>query len=229
MKRASKSSYTQENQQQRLRSNTVKSLKLNQIKSPEMNAFKMILNCSFIILLLATSCAQTSKETNANSNSVNKANSIIETPKVDIQTAIMTDNLDIVKEHIEAGTNINMKDQMSGATPLISAATFGRTAIAKELIDAKSDLSIKNNDGATALHVAAFFCQVEIVQLLIDAKADKTLKNNFGATPRESVMGPFAEIKPFYEMIQQQLAPFGLQFDLKEIEKTRPVIAMMLQ
>ena len=57
----------------------------------------------------------------------------------------------------------------------------------------------------------------------------KTTKNNFGATPRESVMAPFADMKPFYEMIQQQLSPLGLQLDLNEVEKTRPVIAMMLQ
>lgn len=118
---------------------------------------------------------------------------------------------------------------MSGSTPLISAATFGKTAIVKALIDAKADLSIKNNDGATALHTAAFFCRVEIVQLLLDAKADKTIKNNFGVTARESVMGSFAEMKPFYEMLQQQLSPLGLQLDLDKIEKTRPVIAMMLQ
>ncbi len=113
--------------------------------------------------------------------------------------------------------------------PLISAASFGKNEIAKALIDAGADLSIKNNDGSTALHAAAFFCRVEIVQMLIDAKADKTIKNNFGATPRESVMGPYDEIKPIYEMLQQQLGPIGLQIDLNEIEKTRPVIAMMLQ
>jgi hypothetical protein len=79
------------------------------------------------------------------------------------------------------------------------------------------------------LHAAAFFCHVEIVQLLIDANADKTPRNNFGATARESVMGPFSEIKPFYEMLQQQLGPLGLKLDLVELEKTRPVIAMMLQ
>ncbi len=228
MKRTSKSAYAQENHQQSVLSETIKSLKLNTMTAPKIYAFKTILNVSFIILLLATSCAQTSKETNANPNSSNIATSV-KTPKMDIQTAIMTDNLEIVKQHIDAGTDINTKDQMSGATPLISAATFGKTAIVKALIDAKSDLSITNNDGATALHVAAFFCHVEIVQLLMDAKADKTVKNNFGATPRESVMGPFAEIKPFYEMLQQQLEPFGLKFDLNDIEKTRPVIAMMLQ
>ncbi len=199
------------------------------MKAPKINSFKTVLNASFIILLLTSSCAQTSEDTSTKSNNSNKTESTVDTPKIDIQTAIMTDNLEIVNQHIASGTDINMKDQMSGATPLISAATFGKTAIAKALINAKSDLSITNNDGATALHVAAFFCHVEIVQLLIDAKADKTIKNNFGATPRESVMAPFAEIKPFYEMLQQQLEPFGLQFDLNDIEKTRPVIAMMLQ
>jgi hypothetical protein len=65
--------------------------------------------------------------------------------------------------------------------------------------------------------------------MLIDAKADKTIKNNYGATPRETVMAPWAEIKPVYEMIEQQLEPFGLKLDLTQIEKERPVVAMMLQ
>jgi hypothetical protein len=134
-----------------------------------------------------------------------------------------------VKQHIKADTDIDKKDAMSGSTPLITASSFGKIKIAQELIDAGADLSLKNNDGATALHTAAFFCRVEIVQMLMDAKADKTAKNNFGMTARESVMGPFAEVKPIYGMLQQQLAPLGMQLDLTEIEKTRPVIAMMLQ
>ena len=112
---------------------------------------------------------------------------------------------------------------------MITAATFGKTEIAKELIDAGADLSIKNNDGSTALHSAAFFCRIEIVQLLLDAKADKSLLNNYGATAGQIVSGPFEEIKPIYEMMQQQLQPFGMQLDMAEIEKTRPVIVMMLQ
>ena len=109
---------------------------------------------------------------------------------MDIQTAVLSGNLEAVKQHIAAGTDINAKDAMSGSTPLITAATFDKKEIAKALIDAKADLNLKNNDGATALHVAAFFCRVEIAQLLLDAKADKNLKNNFGATPRESVLVP---------------------------------------
>ena len=118
---------------------------------------------------------------------------------------------------------------MTGSTPLITAVTFDKTEIAKALINADADLAIKNNDGSTALHVAAFFCRLETVQMLIDAKADKTITNNFGATARQSVMGPFEEIKPVYEMLEQQLKPFGFTLDINDVEKGRPVVAMMLQ
>ena len=118
---------------------------------------------------------------------------------------------------------------MTGSTPLITAVTFGKTELVKALIAANADLSLKNNDGSTALHVAAFFCRIEIVQMLLDANADKSIKNNYGATPRQTVMGPFEETKPVYEMLQQQLEPFGLKIDLNEVEKSRPVVAMMLQ
>lgn len=188
-----------------------------------------VFSFSLIAILLISSCAQSDNRNNTKSENETNAKSIVDKPKIDIQTAIISNKLEIVKQHIEAGTDIDKKDAMSGSTPLISAVTFGRTDIAKALIDAKADLTIKNNDGATPLHVAAFFCRVEIVQLLIDAKADKTVKNNFGATARETVMGPFADMKPIYEMLQQQLSPLGLQLDLNELEKTRPVIVMMLQ
>ena len=199
------------------------------MKMPRINSLKTVLNFLLLIMLLTSSCAESSKNTNTKANNSIKAKAEVDKPKMNIQTAVLSGNLKIVKQHIAAGTDINQIDAMSGSTPLMSAATFNKIEIAKELIIAKADLTLKNNDGGTALHSAAFFCRVEIVQLLIDAKADKTTKNNFGATPRESVMGPFADMKPFYEMIQQQLSPLGLQLDLNEVEKTRPVIAMMLQ
>ena len=197
------------------------------MKMPRINSLKTLLNFLLLIMLLTSSCAESSKNTNTKANNSIKAK--VDKPKMNIQTAVLSGNLEIVKQHIAAGTDINQIDAMSGSTPLMSAATFNKIEIAKALIIANADLTLKNNDGGTALHSAAFFCRVEIVQLLIDAKADKTTKNNFGATPRESVIGPFADMKPFYEMIQQQLSPLGLQLDLNEVEKTRPVIAMMLQ
>ncbi|MBD8489200.1 ankyrin repeat domain-containing protein [Echinicola sp. CAU 1574] len=176
---------------------------------------------SLVLAVLLSSCG--------NNNGHEKNKSGMEKPEMNIHSAVLNGNLEIVRQHIKAGTNIDEIEPMSGSTPLISAATFGKTAIAQALIAAGADLTISNKEGTTPLHAAAFFCRVEIVQLLVDVNADRTLKNNFGATPRETVMGPFSEIKPIYEMIQQQLAPLGMQLDMEQLEKTRPVIAMMLQ
>lgn len=199
------------------------------MKTLQFISLKTLLSFSLVLVLFTAACAQSGKSSTPTAQNNTTSKSTVEKPDMDIQAAILSGNLEAVKQHIAAGTDINAKDAMSGATPLITAATFDKKEIAKALIDAKADLSLKNNDGATALHVAAFFCRVEITQLLLDANADKNVKNNFGATPRESVLVPYADMKPFYEMIQQQLSPMGLQMDLNEIEELRPVIAMMLQ
>ncbi len=197
------------------------------MKSLKIKTFKMTLPFLLLIILFTSACAQSDKKTTAQSNT--EVKSTVDKPSIDINTAVISGNLEAVKQHIEAGTDINQKEPMSGSTPLMSAATFNKPEIAKALIDAHADLSIKNNDGATALHSAAFFGRIEIVQMLIDAKADKTIKNNYGATPRESVLGNFAEIKPFYEMIIQQLKPMGFTLDMNELREARPVVAMMLE
>ncbi|MFD0796308.1 ankyrin repeat domain-containing protein [Maribacter chungangensis] len=198
-------------------------------KTVRTNSMRVLINMSLVLLLLTSACGQSSNKTKAEATNTSEVKSAVAKPEIDIQAAILSDNIEAVKQHIETGTDLNKKYPMSGSTPLITAASFGKNKIAQVLIDAGADLTAKNNDGATALHTAAFFCRVEVVQSLIDANADKTAKNNFGMTPRESVMGPFPEIKPIYEMLQQQLGPIGLHIDLTEIEKTRPVIAMMLQ
>ena len=197
-----------------------------------MKALKInILQKSFFALLLVASlggpfiaCQDAQKQ-----NPTKQTIATAEKPDMDLEVAVIQGNLGAVKEHIAAGTDLNTKNPMSGSTPLISAITFGKTEIASALINAGADLSVKNNDGATALHAAAFFCRVELVKELLDAGADKTLRNNFGATPRESIMGPFAEAKPIYEFMQGQLGPLGLELDLEDLEKTRPVVAVMLQ
>jgi len=184
------------------------------------NSLKVFMSIVLVIIFLLA-CSETDGR--------KKNESGIDKPEMNIHAAVLAGELEIVRQHIKAGTNINEIEPMSGSTPLISAATFGKTNIAEALVKAGADLTISNNDGSTPLHSAAFFCRVDIVQLLINVNADKTLRNNFGATPRETVMGPFSEIKPIYEMMQQQLEPLGMQLDMEQLEKTRPVIGMMLQ
>ena len=150
-------------------------------------------------------------------------------PTVDIHTAIMKDNIVAVKQHIAAKSDINEKEKFGGSTPLISASLFGKTEIAKLLIDAGAMLNIKNNEGSTALITAAFFCRPEIVKMLLAKKANKTIKNKYGNTAYETVTSSFQDVKPVYDMLGNSLGPLGLKLDHEYLKKTRPVIASMLK
>ncbi len=150
-------------------------------------------------------------------------------PKIDIHTAVATGNIAAVKQHIAAGTDINLKDAMGGSSPLITACLYEQKEIAKLLIDSGADLGFKNNDGSTPLHVAAFFCKPDMVKLLLEKKANKMIKNKYGSTALETIAGPYSEVKTLYEQMKQMLEPVGVKLDLGYIEKTRPVIASMLK
>jgi hypothetical protein len=177
---------------------------------------------SLVVTLLLNSCD--TKDTSAQSNS-----STIDAPEVDIHTAVVTENLEALKQHIAAGTNINEKDPFGGSSPLISAAVFGKTEAARILIDAGADLNFQNNDGSTPLITSAFFCRPEIVKMLLDKGADKSIKNKFGTTAYDNVAGPFDQVKDAYDMMGKMLSPMGLQLDYNYLQKTRPEIAALLK
>ena len=186
----------------------------------------LISTCSFIaIMIVAASCNVKDSSANGGSESSSK----VEAPDTDIHTAVVSDNLDALKQHIQAGTDLNQRDPFGGSSPLISAAVFGKTEAAEILIDAGADLNFQNNDGSTPLHSAAFFCRPEIVKMLLDKGADKSIKNKFAATPYESVAAPFDNVKDAYDMMGQILGPMGLKLDYDYIRKTRPEIAEMLK
>jgi ankyrin repeat protein len=193
------------------------------MKTQTKNSLKTATRIAFFALLMANvSCAQKKDAGSATKTDV-------KAPQIDIHTAVVTDNLAALKQHIAAGSDINQKDPFGGSSPLISAALFGKTEAAKILIDAGADVNFTNNDGSTPLLTSAFFCRPEIVKMLLDKHADKTIKNKFGSTAYESVVGPYDQVKNFYEAMQQMLGPMGLKLDYTYIEKTRPVIAAMLK
>ena len=103
-------------------------------------------------------------------------------PEIDLHSAVVQDDLEAVRLHIEAGSDLNVLESTHSSTPLITAAALGKTEAAKLLIDAGADLNIKNFDGSTALHTAAAFGKKEAAKILIDAGADLNLQNNHGAT-----------------------------------------------
>lgn len=153
----------------------------------------------------------------------------VSAPDIGLEEAAMAGNTEAVRQHIAAGTDLNAKNPMSGATPLISAATFGQNETAILLIEGGADLEVKNNEGGTALHIAAFFCREEIVKGLLAKGADRTARNSAGATPLDSVAGPFDDVKGIYEFLQMILGPYGLELDYEYLKEMRPRIADLLR
>jgi len=174
--------------------------------------------------LLTTVSCQDKKGT---TQTAGKSN--VKPPQVDIHTAVVTGNVEAIRQHIAAGSNINEKDPFGGSSPLISAAVFGKTEIAKVLIDAGADINFQNNEGSTALHTATFFCRPEIVKMLLAKGADKTIKNKYNVTAQESIATSFKEAKPVYDMMVNALGPMGLTLDYAYVEKTRPEIVALLK
>lgn len=152
-----------------------------------------------------------------------------EAPDIDLHAAVIGGNLEAVKQHIAAGSDLNTPDPFGGSSPLITAALFGKEEIARELLKAGAKVNYTNNEGSTALHTATFFCEKEVVHLLIMNGADKSIRNNYGATALESVEGSFDEVKPIYQMMKEQLSPMGLKVDLEYLENTRPEIVKILK
>lgn len=111
-----------------------------------------------------------------------ESKSAVSVPKTDLHSAVVTGNLDVIRQHIKAGSDLNVLEPSRASTPLITAAFFGNTEAAKLLIDAGADLNYQNADGSTALHTAAAFGKPEAAKLLIDAGIDLNSQNNNGAT-----------------------------------------------
>jgi len=149
-------------------------------------------------------------------------------PHITLHIAALQGNVDVVKQHIKAGSNLDAKDEY-GSTPLIIAITFGKTQVASLLIAAGADIEITNNEKATPLHIAAFFCRTSIVQDLLNNNAEKTALNSSGATALQTAELPFEHVKPAYDRIAKALKPLGLRLDYKRIKKIRPMIAEMLR
>lgn len=143
--------------------------------------------------------------------------------------AALTGNLEVVRQHIIAGSNINEKDPNGGGSPLSTAAAFGKTEVALALIDAGAEINFVKDDGATPLHIAAFFCHTEIVKLLLKNGADKNIKNKEGLTALQTVTIPFKDVKGIYDYFEKVFAPLGLELDMEQIKTTRPVIADILR
>jgi ankyrin repeat protein len=103
-------------------------------------------------------------------------------PDISIHEAAEDGNLEAVKQHLAAGTDVNTKGDDHDETPLHDAADWGHKEIAELLIAKGSNVNAKAGGGVTPLHWAAQQGQNEIVQLLIAKGADVNARDDFGET-----------------------------------------------
>ncbi|MBD3349211.1 MAG: serine hydrolase [Candidatus Eisenbacteria bacterium] len=149
-------------------------------------------------------------------------------PGVGLHLAALQGDVDAVRQHIEAGTDLNARDAY-GSTPLIVAATFGKTEVARTLLDAGADTEIENNDGSAPLHVAAFLGHEEIVGALLEAGADRYSRNMSGSTAYDIVAAPLEADRDVHDRLAARLAILGFEGDYERVERSRSEIAELLR
>jgi ankyrin repeat protein len=97
-------------------------------------------------------------------------------------------DLKFVTGFIEAGADVNYRDEKSGRTSLHNLATYKHPAVARVLLEHGADPNVADKDQRTPLHDAVSYMSVEICRLLIEKGADVNLKNLEGKTPLFSVV-----------------------------------------
>jgi len=114
-------------------------------------------------------------------------------PDIDIHGAAAKGNIEAVKQHIAAGTDVNAKAGGVGETPLHNAASRGHKEIAELLISEGADVNAvgMHGHGGTPLHYAA---TKEVAELLIAKGADVNTKDNVGDTPIDLADGEIAAL-----------------------------------
>ena len=171
------------------------------------------------ILLSSWSCSQ-----QKSSNTLALAGG----PELPIHSASLTGDVEAVKEHIEAKSDLNAKDEY-GSTALIISATFDKPEVAKVLLEAGADINATGADGSTALHTAAFFGRIDVVKVFLSGGIDTEIRNAFGVTAMESLRVPFSNVKMIYDQVGKDLKPLGLELDYEKIKANRPEIIRLIE
>lgn len=182
-----------------------------------------------IMIMTISACGNKQENSGSDEKQAQASEKTVKPPSMDIHSATLLGDLDVIKQHIAAGSDLNEQEPAVGSTPLISAAVFGKTEVARALIEAGADVNYQNNEGSTALHTVAFLCRLEIVEMLLANGADKTLLNNYGSTAFQSVLAPFEDVRFIYDQFSKDLGPLGFKLDYAYVETTRPKIADLLR
>ena len=184
---------------------------------------------AFATIILSAGCGGSSSQS---SNKEEKTSIPPKPPAISLFDASAKGDLDAVKQHIAAGTDLNQLDpneQGSKDSCLGVAAAFGHKDVAIALIDAGADIGYRNKNGSTPLHIASFFCYPEITKALVDKGADRKAIDNEGGTALDGVLLPWSQAKGIYDLMNSIFTPLGVPLDYDRVKSTRPEIVDILQ
>ncbi len=108
-------------------------------------------------------------------------------PDITIHRAVFDGNIEAIKQHLAAGTDVNAKND-SENTPLHRAALKGHKEVVELLIQNGADVNAKEAGGTTPLHFALGYSYNEIAELLLTKGADVNVINWQGKTPLDSAI-----------------------------------------
>jgi len=126
-------------------------------------------------------------------------------PKISIWRAAQNGNIEAVKQHLSAGTNVDEKN-LNDLTPLHYALEKGHKEIAELLVEKGVDVNAKDSYGMTPLHYAATWGYKEIAELLIANGGDVNAKDESDFTPLEVVEVGREDDSPEDKAVKKEIA-----------------------
>ena len=127
-------------------------------------------------------------------------------PDISIHEAAARGNIEAVKQHLAAGTDVNAKSaNKRGWTSLHFAAGLGRKETAELLTAEGADVNAKGDEGRTPLHHVARSGHKGIFELLIAKGADVNAKSVFG-TPLDQAQVMIPASPPEIKAARKEIA-----------------------
>jgi len=141
--------------------------------------------------------------------------------------AVENGSLDTIKTLVEAGADVNVRDTVYRASPLMIAAQKGRVDIVKFLIQSGAEVDVKaagnrKGEGAgwTALMAAAMEGHTEVVSHLLSSGADPAVVNESGNTALDIAIkeGEMEVVRLLETIDDQPLSPSKSELNIGKME-----------
>ena len=102
-----------------------------------------------------------------------------------LNIAARNGSYDVIRYLITSGADVNLLAEDRGTTALMDSVMAQYLDIANDLINAGTDLNVKDRNGQTALIVAAGASDEKMVELLLKAGADPDITDSLGASAKK--------------------------------------------